>query len=141
VYGPLARMIAALAPCIAVAIWTHVSLGSIALLSFSPVHSGAMVAALFLLPLLLLGAAIAGSAFAVLNPLTWFKALRLLGVRYLIVSTLFYVLVAALLAWTVWATPALLAIPLLGRLLGLLGGYLIMAAAAKLLGIALEPHV
>ena len=141
IYEPIERLLAAMLPLIGVLFWSHVSLGSVALIASSGLHLAALIAVLMLFPLLLLHAALGGSVFDVLNPLSLARTLRVFGARYWIAAPIFYVLLASYLLWGGLCAPALVSIPMFGRILGLFVGYVFMAMAAKLFGLLLEPHL
>ncbi len=143
IIAPLWNLVFAFIPVIAAMIWAAVSLydSVFSLFSVDPKDvfglagpAFALAVALLLLPLTTIIAAMSASRLQILNPVEWVKTLQLIGWQYPIGAGLFYVVFFAEVFVLVQLQTTLLAIPVLGRLIGVMVVYTAMAIRAKILG-------
>lgn len=155
-FEPATRYFAALVPLLLSLIWLGLELGSITdALALSAAkdplvvlldHPGPMAAillSLLLLPILTVIAAVAGSAFTVLDPRVWIQSLRTVGATYFVATALFFTVLGLeifVLGPVLLTIRADYSIPVLTSVVTLFISYLPMAFRARLLGGLIEPY-
>jgi hypothetical protein len=150
--GPLLRYIAVLVPLVSAMCWYGVVRArdwktGVSTIVISPHEilrypgpALAFLLALALWPLMTAIAAISGSAFTAYNPVTWFKSLRLFGMRYVAGAFVFYALLVAE-SYVLPELTGLRSIPYAGVLVLQMIAIIALAMRACVLGLVCEPYL